>query len=304
MDCGPDSQQLTAGLFEETIQSGCDVLGFAPVERFAEGPAGYRPQDYLPSATGVISIGMRIPAGVCDIWGEHTAPGRSVGPYLLYGYGVTNLELSRVGLDLVKRLEDRGYACRILAPTWSVALYRWSGSKTGEFSADLSQRHAAVAAGNAEFGWSGLALHPRFGARVRWNAVITDAPLEATPMYQGPPLCQPERCGYRCVKVCPARALSRDEGRTGAIGGRRFAYTRIDPVRCLYGIWGLVKGSGSYGGVDIPEGPGDREHLERALRDQHPDDRAMREPSPGIIAGDYCGRCLHQCPAHRWARAD
>jgi hypothetical protein len=300
------SRTLTDAAFAVARDAGCEAVGFAPVERFRNGPEGYRPQDYLSGATGVISMGMRIPDGVCDVWGDHAIPGRSIGPYLFYGYGYTNLELSRAAVNTVKWLEGAGYACRVFPPTWSVALYRWMGSKEGEFSADLSQRHAAVAAGNAEFGWNGLALHPRFGARMRWNAVITDAPLEPDPLYSGPAVCRPDRCGYKCVKVCPTGALTSEGARARRVvmGEREWRYAPIDPVRCLYGIWGLAEGSGSYRWVDIPEGPGDREHLLRCLREQHPDDAQMREPSPGIISGDYCGRCLHQCPAHRWSSGE
>ena len=294
--------ELTRGIFAEAIRSGCDVVGFAPVGRFAQGPRGFRPQDYMKNASGVISMGMRIPNGVCDVWGEHTTSGKSIGPYLFYGYGLINLELSRVALRMTNGLEDPDNSCRVFPPTWSIALYRSMGSKDGEFSADLSQRHAAVAAGNAEFGWSGLALNPLFGARMRWNAIITDAPLEPSPMYEGPPVCQPDRCGHLCVKVCPAKALPLETAKSGEIGGKAFKYASIDVVRCSYGVGGLVKGSGSYGGVEIPEGPGDPGHLERAKREQHPADKMMREPSPGIIAGNHCGRCLHQCPAHRWAK--
>lgn len=37
---------------------GADLVGFAPVERFATGPEETRPNHYLPNARSVVSIGI------------------------------------------------------------------------------------------------------------------------------------------------------------------------------------------------------------------------------------------------------
>jgi len=292
--------RLTQKIKSTVISEGADAVGFGPVERFKNAPEGYRPQDFMPDATGVISIGMHMPDGVCDVWGDYTQPGKSVGPYLFYGYGLVNLEISRIVSLVARMLEYHGYRALVFPPTWAIALYRWGGFKGNQFFADFSHRHAAVAAGLGEFGWSGLVMTPSFGARVRFNSVITNAPLEARPMYEGPAICQPAHCNYLCIKGCPAKALSGSQKVT--IGRREYEHTKIDMIRCLYGIDGLVKGSGSYHGEEIPDGPGDWEHYVKAFENQHPDDRAMVESSRGIIAGDWCGRCLHQCPAHTFKR--
>jgi len=79
---------------------------------------------------------------------------------------------------------------------------------------DISQKHAAVAAGLGRFGLQSLVLTPQFGPRQRWGTVITNAPLIlGSPLEEQ--LCSPELCGTACIKNCPAGALS--ENRTESI---------------------------------------------------------------------------------------
>lgn len=93
--------------------------------------------------------------------------------------------------------------------------------------ADVSLRHAAVAAGLGVFGRHNLVIHPRYGTRMVFTAVLTQLPLPSDPPVTEK-LC--DDCGI-CVKGCPAGALN-EEGRT-------------DDMRCLrhsqpYGIGGLI----------------------------------------------------------------
>lgn len=44
---------------------------------------------------------------------------------------------------------------------------------------DLSMRHAAVAAGLGVFGRHNLVIHPRFGTRIIFTAILTELPLNS-----------------------------------------------------------------------------------------------------------------------------
>jgi epoxyqueuosine reductase QueG len=67
----------------------------------------------------------------------------------------------------------------------------------------------AVEAGLGEIGVNNLVLTPEYGPRVRFVALVTDAPLEpGSPLERR--LCRPDRCGAACVRSCPAGALSED----------------------------------------------------------------------------------------------
>ena len=298
--------RLTREIKSFIINEGADLVGVAPVKRFEKAPKETQPTHYMPNATSVISIALHIPNGVCDVWGEYTEPGKTAGPYLFYGYGFQNLELARIANLVAKKLEYRGYKSIIFPPTWAVSWYRFFERlpTEGILFADFSHRHAAVAAGLGEIGWHGLCITPEFGTRVRFNSIITDAPLASDPVYEGPSLCKPELCKLKCVRICPTKAISTPpKGLKCTIGGRVFEYSKTDHVRCMYGILALVKGSGGRGHVDIPPGPGNLGHLLEAREQQNPLDRHFMEFAYGFITGDFCGRCLHQCPAPKFKEA-
>lgn len=75
--------------------------------------------------------------------------------------------------------------------------------------ADVSLRHAAIAAGLGVFGRHNLVIHPRLGSRVLFMAVLTDLPFTSDPPCTET-LCT--ECNI-CVESCPAKALD-VEGRT------------------------------------------------------------------------------------------
>lgn len=279
-------------------EGGADLVGIAPIERFKHAPEETKPTHYMSEATNVISIGIHIADGVCDVWGNYDEPGKTAGPYLFYGYGVVNLKLSFVVDSLAKTLESMKYRSIIFPPTWGVGMYRFIHREAeGVFLADFSHRHAAVAAGLGELGWHGLCITPQYGTRVRFCSVITNAPLMADPMYDGPKLCLPEKCERKCMQTCPVEAFS-TEGVECPIGERLFKYSKIDKIRCFYGILGYVKGSGGRTNVDIPEGPGRWNHIAGIWeKKQNLWDRTLFIQSAGLIMGDFCGRCLRDCPA-------
>jgi len=297
--------KLTKEIKSFVISQGADMVGIAPIERFKNAPKGFGPRDYMPDATCVISMGVHLADGVCDTWGEYTEPGKSISPYLFYGYGLVNLQLGHIADSAAKSLESKGFKSLTFPPTWAISMYRSIGLLPEHYiGADFSHRHAAVAAGLGEFGWNGLVLTPKYGARIRFNSIINNAPLVPNQMYQGPALCQPERCKHLCIKICPAKAFSPEDSVEIEIGGQSYRYAKFDMIRCMYGIYALVKGSGSFGGVEIPSGPGDIGHYWKARKQQDGRDKMMLESCFGIICGDYCGRCLHKCPAHLYSRAE
>ena len=48
------------------LDSGADLVGVAPCERFDEAPEGHRPEDILPGARAVVACARRIPVGTLD----------------------------------------------------------------------------------------------------------------------------------------------------------------------------------------------------------------------------------------------
>ena len=294
---------FTRKVVDTLLEWGADLVGIAPVERFSEAPDGHRPTDFLPECRSVLSIGLHLFQGMADVWGEWNEPTKTITPYLFYGYGLTNWEGSRMVNRMAKLLEYRGYRTLAFMPTWISSMTKYFDQTivTGEITAEISHRHAAVAAGIADFGLNGLALTPEFGSMQRFNTLLASAELEPTPLYDGPPLCLPEACGNKCVRVCPTQAFSETELQSCVIGGKKISYAAHDNIRCAYGVTGLVQETGSRADLQIPDGPGQPLHFFASMGSEqiHPYTKAMLDNCFGLICGDFCGKCLHMCPSKK-----
>ena len=297
--------ELTKRLKRSILDDGADLVGVASVERFATCPELTHPQHYMPGATCVISIGLHILNGACDIWdGDPHTPHKSASPYLFYGYGLLNMELGRLAYRAARALEYDGYKSLVFPPTWAVGKYRFLEEtvEKGESLADFSHRHAAVASGVGEFGLSGVVL-TRFGARNRFNSIITDAPIVADPLYEGAPLCRPDECNRKCVRECPTRAFDTDNMLTVDYGERCYEYPYVKKPRCILGAaLGLVKGTGGFSDLELDDDAEvTTDDVREALANASPAQKKLLGNVQGIIVGDFCGKCQHGCPAYKWA---
>jgi epoxyqueuosine reductase QueG len=262
-----------------------DLFGVAPVERLEGAPAGARPTDYLPAARAVIVVGVKIPDGAIAVAGHYEEPGKTLSPYMWYGYVVPNEELSVAAARLARLLEKNGYTGLPFPPTG--IMYKF-GTR-----ADFSHRHAAVAAGLGELGLSGLLLTPGSGARQRLVSIVTDAPLEPSPMYEGPALCRPDQCKRACIRACPTDAL---RGSVSVrIGDRLFEHRPVDPVRCK---WQYPEKGYRRTKVAIPPDATDADFREvMRTTEPHPFDAALGQHA----FVPQCGACVFRCPSPRFS---
>ena len=260
---------------------GVDLFGVAPVSRLEGGPEGGRPKDYLPNAMSVVVCAAKIPDAVIEVAGHYEDQGKTLGPYMWYGYVVLNWDLSSAARSLARFLEAKGFRGLPFPPTG--LLYKYGNR------ADFSHRHAAVAAGLGEFGFSGLLLTPDFGPRQRLVSIITDAPLKVSPMYNGPKLCCPDTCKYACIKACPTTAMS---GKVSlAIDDRKFEYAKLHAVKCR---WLFPEKGFRRTKVPMPPNPTDQDWGEVLRTTQpHPFDAALNQ----FTFVPHCGACVFSCPS-------
>lgn len=73
-------------------------------------------------------------------------------------------------------------------------------------SGPFSHRHAAVRAGLGEFGYNNIVLTKEFGARQRFNSIITDAELVPDPLIDKP-ICLRDKC-LLCFESCIMDAIT------------------------------------------------------------------------------------------------
>jgi hypothetical protein len=97
--------------------------------------------------------------------------------------------------------------------------------------------------------------------------------------------------------------LTLDETFKVKIGEKEFEYTKSDKIRCIMAIYAMVKGSGARSKKVLP--PRNKKKLTifdfwTGFEKMEIYDDAMINNVHGIICGDFCGKCLHQCPANEF----
>ena len=174
------------------IQLGARECGIAPVERFQEAPAGFRPRDIYPACQSVVVFLKEMPEEAILL--DNPIP-YTHAAYQLYG------ELDRLGMDLCRRLEAAGLHA-VPVPTDTPYLH-WEPERSHGMGI-LSLRHAAVRAGLGVLGRNTLVIHERFGNMVYVGAILTNAALQPDPMIEEEAC--PPGCSV-CLDSCPAGAL-------------------------------------------------------------------------------------------------
>jgi epoxyqueuosine reductase len=163
--------ELTLRVKKLVLANNLDYVGITSAERLQDEPDRRKPDDYLPGARTVVSLGIRLSQGVmlANRLAHHGGPRHAIYSYLWYGFGLPSLHyLDRTALLLTRLLEKEGH---IAIPVMATSPFDIQSNLT-----EFSNPHAAVAAGLGELGFSGLVMTPDVGPRARFSSVITTAP--------------------------------------------------------------------------------------------------------------------------------
>lgn len=218
---------LTAQFKDYCRARGADLVGIASPDRFEGVPAQNDPRSIFPDATAVVVIGRRITRGSLRGWEEGT--NRDI--YELFGYSWLDKQfLALTVFEATEWLEDHGWeATPVMSyppemPAQGVPVRPGAPGP----NVNLDMEHAAVAAGLGEIGLHGVFLSPRFGPRQRFQAIITDAPLEADP------ICDRQICGGCgvCVATCPLGAIDPDRASEVVIAAKAMKVAAVDDAKC------------------------------------------------------------------------
>jgi epoxyqueuosine reductase len=204
-----------------------DLIGFAPIERFDDVPPEHHPASVFPECRTVVVVGKRITRG--------TLRGVEEGTQLdLYGqYGLS-------------WLADRMLAITTIALATWLEDDRWEASPVQDLPPQtppsgvrvkpdlpppnvmIDVREAAVRAGVGEIGYCGEILTPQYGPRQRFQLILTDAPLEPTPLLEEPvcDLCR------ECMRSCPMGAWTEGAERVVTVCGKEMTVAEIDFGQC------------------------------------------------------------------------
>jgi len=240
---------------------GADAVGFAAIHDYRSTKAS-DPGTILPGVKSMVVMGYR----------ELNGPVESENSRVSMTSRMGGMDLSSKNNYLMTRRIEDSFQARAAPISFSYPLDMGPG--TMGLVGDVSLRHAAVAAGLGVFGRHNLVIHPRFGTRIVFTAVLTEVPLESDPPVHED-LCT--QCGL-CVENCPAEALD-EEGKT-------------DMLKCLkvsqpWGIGGAIRYLRRFIGAT----PADQKELLK-------DPVLLNLYQAHLIGFQYnCNKCMAVCPA-------
>jgi epoxyqueuosine reductase len=277
-----------------------DFVGIAAAESLNNEAVYHRPQDFLPTAKTVISLGVKLALGTQLINRRaHREHRDLIYAHLWHGFGLPSMHYcDRAALFITRMLEAEG---NIAVPVMSASTYDVRTSLT-----EFLYHHAAVAAGLGELGWDDMVVTPEVGSRLRLTAIITDAKLDISPMYSGPKLCDVEKCKKSnkgvpvCTSYCPTQAIS-TETKKVIIGDKTYTVAKTDQMRCAWGSMGLNKKAAGLKDIAMPKGEITPDDIFNGLKQRDPKQVAELMV---INRGDYCGRCLMECPVGKDERVE
>jgi ferredoxin len=299
---------------------GADLVGIGSMDRFEGAPKEMDPRYIFPEAKALIGLAFRIPRGYL----RGIEEGTHFYQYPSMGYSSINEVYAPMVLrELSCFLEDHGY---------EGAAFRNTGARmvrsdiTGSYdeSPDFGRRIrfsepvapdrpapdvmfqfriAAFICGLGEIGYSKLFLTPEFGPRQRFAFVLTDAPLEPDPLFEGG-IC--DRC-MLCVEECPVGAIGADETVKVTVAGRELEWGRLAEWQCFHGYAGSNKETNPFLPPDaydeLPDGDAIRRGEKQLTPEQVLEVLGVLGRYYGSAAGygpALCGGrgCLRACMVH------
>lgn len=283
-----------------------DMVGIASAQSLAGEPEGHRPTDLLPGAKNVIVFGQRMTDGAvsADFRALEEKKMAAQSSYAAYaGDLAINFLMVNATNDIAAYIEDNCHAVAMPLPFHVQQNMIWDKVPAPLFADPYGQGmplnifNAAMAAGLGEIGWSNRFLTPEYGPRQLISAVITTLDLDCDLPYNGPVLCDPEKCGV-CTKVCPTCAIC-SEKKTISVGGKTVEVSDLKANSCIVASIGMRKEFA--GRVPVPDlitnnDPTDEELVEAFKK------KPMNQLAVDHFPRYLCDRCLIYCPVGSWQK--
>ncbi len=188
-----------------------ELIGVASIDTSTSKELKERAAALLPRAKSVVVLGketFKEIVALLDVSKEagEAVPGELLGPHVDYLYG----RLNRAVHELAAIFKKEGYR--------SLPLPAAIPTDQRFLAALFSYKHAAELAGLGAIGRHGLLITPEYGPRARLACVLTEAPLEASPVRHKDYCINCDAC----IRECPARAL-KEPGSSEAYSMNKFA---------------------------------------------------------------------------------
>lgn len=230
----------TAELKAQAQKAGADLVGIAPLARFASLPPEQNPALIFPECKSVIVLGRRILRGALRGVEEGT---NFDSTYTMFGFRwLEDNFLSKTTYDVTCAIEAGGFEA---VPLFGYAI---DGLPTGRPVAPgkpapnviVNLEFAAQAAGLGEVGLGGFFLTPQYGPRQRFALILTDSDLDPDPVADKH-ICGD--CGM-CAKACPFGAIATDRLSPCGVPGHTMNVAAVDYAICRTCPNGAMQGPG------------------------------------------------------------
>ena len=191
---------------------GADLVGIAPIAKFAELPPERSPLAVFPQAKSMIVLGRRILRGAVSSAGQGRG---SEGSFRHFGFlALEDNYLAKTTYDLCLWVEARGFeAVPMFAYDADLALAAPLATPVAPDkpapNVQVDARLAAAFAGLGEAGRAGLFITPEFGTRQRFAMLLSDFEFEPD-AEKAFGFC--EGCGGACASACPLGAMPEGGG--------------------------------------------------------------------------------------------
>ena len=214
-------------IIEFAKKDGVDLIGFAEKSRFDGVDPRNNPFTIFPEAKTVIMLGKRICRGSL----RGVEEGTNFGDYQLFGKNWLEDEfLALSAYNVTNFIESHGWEAAPVFPNpcdlppAGVAVRE--GTPAPNVYPDFD--YAAVACGLCTISYNRIVFSKEFGSRQRFHMIITDAPLESSPLLEAS-VCNGCRS---CADACPLGAISKTETEEISICGQTFTVGKIDYNKC------------------------------------------------------------------------
>jgi len=210
-----EKKELTWELEEFARQKGADLFGVADLS-----PA----RDFIASQGNPIvgqfprAVSMGMPLNDFIVERHSPAEPRRQSLYWHHVYDVVTPALDFLAYDVFKWLKGRGFEALPIPGSTPYNFEKLEGI--------ISHKLAAHLAGLGWIGKSCMLLTDRFGPRVRFVSVLTDAPLKTGSVIE-------RACGkcHVCVDACPVKAFTGAEFRADEPREKRFDVFKCSEYR-------------------------------------------------------------------------
>lgn len=207
--------------------AGADLVGIAPIERFAEISKEHHPCSIFPETKSVIVLGKRIVRGAI----RGIEEGTQFANYSLFArQWLSDRFMPMITITVAEFIENNRFEA-VALPNLPHQMPATGVSVQPDRPAPnvfLDFNDAAVRAGLGEISYTGELFTPQYGPLQRLQIILTDAELEPDAIYKGQ-IC--DRC-KECVKACPLDAIDDSKDTEIIICGKKMVVAKTDFKSC------------------------------------------------------------------------